>query len=371
MKKCIISMITILLFFCFMTTVYAADEINIIVNGKKIEFTKNKPYIFDRDNRVVVPIKEIAEAIEAEVVYDEEKNIITFSKKYDINNGAFYDNFFDDGKEFLTLYQVSFRCGELAYWVYLETSDNNGNVVGQGEWFGISDCISIYNMDTEKVFVPIKYVAEEFGYTVTWDAKTATVTLSNENTKTMGHKLGSKQNHAFLSEIMPNIQALSECVEEMFCADVDFNEEYAGVYQSEQQYDDGSGKPIILYNVKEEAPKGDYFRDPTESSYYSVRNLKTNEEVRQYLRNYMTDDIINKWFHNDFLEYNGNLYLRRGSRGYGAVVCHAHSGKFLEQKDDKYYITVDFLYFDDFDHKEVLEFTRIGEKWIITKEYEL
>lgn len=73
MKKCIISMITILLFFCFMTTVYAADEINIIVNGKKIEFTKNKPYIFDRDNRVVVPIKEIAEAIEAEVVYDEEK----------------------------------------------------------------------------------------------------------------------------------------------------------------------------------------------------------------------------------------------------------------------------------------------------------
>ncbi len=85
----------------------------------------------------------------------------------------------------------------------------------------------------------------------------------------------------------------------------------------------------------------------------------------------MTDDIINKWFHNDFLEYNGNLYLRRGSRGYGAVVCHAHSGKFLEQKDDKYYITVDFLYFDDFDHKEVLEFTKIGEKWIITKEYEL
>ena len=39
--------------------------------------------------------------------------------------------------------------------------------------------------------------------------------------------------------------------------------------------------------------------------------------------------------------------LRRGSRGYGAVVCHAHSGKFLEQKDDKYYITVDFLYFDE------------------------
>ncbi len=170
---------------------------------------------------------------------------------------------------------------------------------------------------------------------------------------------------------MPNIQALSECVEEMFCADVDFNEEYAGVYQSEQQYDNGSGQPIMLYNVKEEAPKGDYFRDPTESSYYSVHNLKTNEEVRLYLRNYMTDDIINKWFHNDFLEYNGNLYLRRGSRGYGAVVCHAHSGKFLEQKDDKYYITVDFLYFDDFDHKEVLEFTKIGEKWIITKEYEL
>lgn len=371
MKKCMISIITMILAFCFICTAYAANEITVIVNDKKIEFEQYKPYIFNRDNRVVVPIKEIATAIGAEVVYDEEKNIITFSKRYDINNGAFYDDFFDDGKEFLTLYQVSFRCGELAYWVYLETSDNNGNVAGQGEWFGMTDCISIHNIDTGAVFVPIKYVAEEFGYTVIWDAKTATVTLSNENIKTIGHKLGSKQNNAFLNEVKPNIQVLSECVEEMFCADVDFSEEYAGVYQSEQQYDNGSGQPSILYNIKEEAPKGDYFEDPTKSSYYIVRNFNTNEEVRQYLRNYMTDDIINKWFHNDFLEYNGNLYLHRGGRGYGAVVCHTHSGKFLQEKDDKYYITVDFLYFDDFDHKEILEFTKIKEKWIITQMYEL
>lgn len=369
MKKHIVHVLTIMMLFCFMTTVYAAQEVTILLNGEKIEFVQNKPFIFSRDNRVVVPIEEMAKIIGAEMTYDEKENIVTFSKKYDVKNGAVYDNFFDDGKEWLTQYEVSFQRGESAYWVSLETSDENGNVTGNGEWFAMMDCTAIYD-DAEIVYVPVKYVAEEFGYTVAWDAKTKTVSLSDNNAKPIVHKLGSKQHNIFLSEVRENIEVLSDCVEEMFCADVDWEKHYFAVYDSEEAYNNGDGLPALLYDAKGEAPKGNYFKDPTESDYYIVNNFKSNEEVRHYLREYLSDSVINKWFNKDFLEYDGNLYLRRGSRGYGAVVCHPHSAKFLEQKDGKYYVTVDFLYFSEFDHTETLEFTKIGGNWIMTKEDE-
>lgn len=367
MKKAMFIITTItamLLFFCL--TIYASDEITVTVNGKAIEFTQNKPDIDERYKRTNVPLKEFANAIGVEAKYDKEKNIVTLSKKYDI--GVFGGDFFGDGKEWVTLCELSCQCGKMGYWVYLETCDESGKQIGKGEWYGRMDTIPVFDIDTKTISVPVRQIAEEFGYAVTWDAETATISL--ENTTPIVHKLDSKQNQAFLFEVMPNIEVLSKCVEELFCADVNYSEEYAAIYESEQSYDDGDGAPALLYSKKQEAPKGDYFKDPTESSYYMVNNFKTNEEVKQYLKGYLSDKIIDRWFHNDFLEYNGNLYLQRGGRGYGALLCAMHSARFLEQKQDKYYVAVDFLLFDELDYVEILEFTKIGEKWVITDAYE-
>lgn len=186
----------------------------------------------------------------------------------------------------------------------------------------------------------------------------------------IGCKTNSEPDDNFLSEVMPNIEVFSDCVEEMFCADVDFEEEYVALYESEQSYDNGNGQPILLYRINEEMPEGNYFTDPTQSSYYAVRNFKTNEEVMQYLSYYMANGVIEEWFHNDFLEYQGKLYLQRGSRGYGALVCDTDSAKFLEQKENQYYVTVDFFLFDELYYVEILEFTKIDNKWMITKAYQ-
>ncbi|MCQ4935958.1 hypothetical protein [Anaerotignum propionicum] len=173
----------------------------------------------------------------------------------------------------------------------------------------------------------------------------------------------------FLEDITPNLVCLNSCVHEMFGAEVDFNEDsYLAAYESESAYADGMGDIALLFKPGEESKYVDYFIDPTCSDYYPVTNFKTNAEVRDYLRKYLSDEVIDKWFSNDFLEYEGQLYLIRGSRGYGAMKCDLESLKYVEEKDDKQYVTVDFKLFDTFDHTETLEFSKVNDVWIMTDE---
>lgn len=173
----------------------------------------------------------------------------------------------------------------------------------------------------------------------------------------------------FLEDITPNVVCLNSCVQEMFGAEVDFDEDrYLAAYESGSAYADGMGDIALLFKPGEESKYKDYFIDPTCSDYYPVKNFKTNAEVRDYLRKYLSDEVIDKWFSNDFLEYEGQLYLRRGSRGYGAMTCDLESLKYVEEKDDKQYVTVDFKLFDKFDHTETLEFSKANDVWIMTGE---
>ena len=175
----------------------------------------------------------------------------------------------------------------------------------------------------------------------------------------------------FLNEIKPNLECLNSCVQVMFMADVDFNVEYISAYDNEEAYDDGLGERAVLFlPEEEEAYAENYYIDPTYASLYTVNNFKTNEEVRENLRKYMTDEIIDKYFDNDFFEYEGNLYLVRGARGYGAVTVDMDSVKYIEEKDGKQYVSVDFLLFDELYYTETIEFSQSNGNWIITGETE-
>ena len=116
----------------------------------------------------------------------------------------------------------------------------------------------------------------------------------------------------------------------------------------------------------EEEQVASYFEDPTMSSYYKVSNFQTNAEVRDSLWNHLSDAVIDEVFHDDFLEYEGALYLRRGSRGYGAVTIDLDSLKFVEQKNDRYYVTVDYLLFEEYDETMLLEFENRDGHWILS-----
>lgn len=169
----------------------------------------------------------------------------------------------------------------------------------------------------------------------------------------------------FLEEIAPNILCLDSCELEMFDADVDFEEEYFCAYESEETYDNGLGPVVKLYKEGEEATVSEYFIDPVMASYYPVRNFQTNAEVRAHLEEYLSPEITAEKFRDDFLEYDGKLYLKRGARGYGAITCDTESVAFLEKQGDSYYATMDYLYFGDYDYTVKLEFQKKDGKWIL------
>ena len=172
----------------------------------------------------------------------------------------------------------------------------------------------------------------------------------------------------FLQDITPNVNCLDSCVQEVFGAQADMDDAYLAAYESESAYAGGTGKIALLFQQGEESKYSGYYIDPAYTSYYPVTNFKTNAEVADYLKKYLSQDIIDKWFSNDFLEYDGTLYLVRGARGYGAMTCDLGSLQYLEEKDGKQYVTVKFNLFDAFDHTEKLEFTKVNDSWVMTGE---
>ena len=171
---------------------------------------------------------------------------------------------------------------------------------------------------------------------------------------------------AFIEEITPNVECLNSCEIELFGADVDFDDEYWAAYTSEEAYADLLGEVAILYKPEQETELSGYYLDPAVVSYYPVKNFKSNAEVEAYLKQYLSDQVIADKFHQDFLEYEGTLYLRRGAKGYGAVTCDIDSLSFVETKEDYYYVNMDYLLFDEYDSTVMLEFQKIDGAWILT-----
>ncbi len=172
----------------------------------------------------------------------------------------------------------------------------------------------------------------------------------------------------FLQDITPNVSCLDSCVQEVFGAQADMDDAYLAAYESESAYAGGTGKIALLFKQGEESKYGGYYIDPAYTSYYPVTNFKTNAEVADYLKKYLSQSIVDQWFSNDFLEYESKLYLVRGARGYGAMQCDLDSLQYLEEKDGKQYVTVKFNLFDEFDHTEKLEFTKVNDSWVMTGE---
>ncbi|GFI61119.1 hypothetical protein IMSAG049_00272 [Clostridiales bacterium] len=338
-----------------------ARQTEVVVDGSQVVFPDAQPFV-DENRRRLVPVRPVADAMGLMVSWDEKSETASFTRRY--TNGP-VNNWLGEGDVSLTLYKVEFKIGDSTYNVSVEVSD--GNTTKTGGWTKMMDTAAV--IEDGRTYVPVRYLAEEFGYAVKWDGETDTALLES------GAEMGPRDENAdFIESIIPNVKCLHSCITEVFLAELTHDENgdvecYFGLYTDEEAYDDGNGTPAVLTKTREGFEN--YFDDPTQSDYMPVTNFKTNADVRDGLRKYMADNVIDKWFHNDFFEYEGTLYMRRGSRGYGAVTCDMDSLKYLRTENGKQYITVDTMIFDQYYNTEVLEFTKIDGRWIITDEYEV
>ena len=135
--KRMISIITAALMAVGMTTTAFAAELSVTVDGRYVAWTDAKPFI-DENDRTLVPLRPIANALGLEVSWDDDKNMASFT----------------DGET-----TVEFVVGSDEYHAFLNGLDFH----------------MYMEMDTtpiikdSRIYAPARYLAESFQYVVGWN----------------------------------------------------------------------------------------------------------------------------------------------------------------------------------------------------------
>ena len=134
-----------LIFACaFSCIAYASDEISVVVDGQKVEFDV-PPQIME--GRTMLPMRKTFEAFGANVEWIGEMNLVLATYKSKI--------------------------------VAMEIGKDNFKVTdvleGKSEFFELDVKATIVDGRT---LVPVRAIAESFGFDVAWDGETRTVTIT-------------------------------------------------------------------------------------------------------------------------------------------------------------------------------------------------
>ncbi|RXE59665.1 copper amine oxidase N-terminal domain-containing protein [Acetivibrio mesophilus] len=159
-KKLLFTVICILTL-CFPMAAWANANISIIVNGEKVNFVDQKPYI-DSNSRTMVPIRFISESLNAEVDWVEKERKVVVKKQ-----GV-----------------------EISLVVGMKTAKVNNKEI---------------KLDTSSVivggrtFVPLRFIGEAFGASVGWDDKSKVVTITTESSS--GNETGKMPESSYYNEL--------------------------------------------------------------------------------------------------------------------------------------------------------------------------
>ncbi len=168
---------------------------------------------------------------------------------------------------------------------------------------------------------------------------------------------------ALLDTLRVHIDLIDRCYQETCGAELDRDTPYSRVYTSADAMIAGEA-PIDVVpqsTVDRSSPT-----DPTDATLYEILNFKTNAEVRAYLEQYMTPDVADRLFPNEFCEMNGRLYMVYGPRGYGMHRLDASSAAITVTGDTACTVTVDSYWFEQKGEPCTVSFENAGNGWKIT-----
>ena len=121
-----------------------SSDINVSVGGRNVQWTDAAPFI-DQNNRTLVPLRAVAEALGLEVSWNAETREACFT----------------DGFKYMW-----FPIGST--WFRADPGEDRSD-------FGQMDTAAV--IVNNRTYAPVRYLAEYFGYTVDWDGATRTVVI--------------------------------------------------------------------------------------------------------------------------------------------------------------------------------------------------
>ena len=166
MKKIISFILLICLALTSMSiSVFANDEISVVVDNSPVIFTDVKPMLIN--NRTFVPVRALSESLGAKVDWDGNNQIVTITKLETRPTKIMFTNNNTEQTYPQTYYTTMLQI--------------NSNILVSYKDFTQLTITSDENMDVTPVIIegrtmlPARYVANSLGYEVEWDEKTRTV----------------------------------------------------------------------------------------------------------------------------------------------------------------------------------------------------
>lgn len=139
---------------------YADRNINVTVDGKQITFPDATPYI-DENNRVLIPIRAVADNMDAQTYFSEQEKLVTIKRLNNADNTK-YD-------------AVKLKIGEKTATVGKINAGDDTNTLTDTKEIHLD---TKANTKENRTYVPIRFVSDALNaYSVNWDGKTSTVKI--------------------------------------------------------------------------------------------------------------------------------------------------------------------------------------------------
>ncbi|MBE6021113.1 MAG: copper amine oxidase N-terminal domain-containing protein [Clostridiales bacterium] len=139
----------------------AAPAVNVTVLGEPVIWTDAEPFI-DENDRTLVPLRAVGEALGLNVDWDEEARTAIFSSET-------IDEFGDK-----QLMMLTFPIGSQEAEAYYHTTFSDGSFSSYSEVIPMDTAAVIVN---DRTYAPIRYLAEFFGYEARWYEDSRTVAI--------------------------------------------------------------------------------------------------------------------------------------------------------------------------------------------------
>lgn len=166
----------------------SAAEIRVTVDGKTVEFTDAVPFV-DEHYRTMIPLRAVADALGCEVTWSQTMRTARVYMDDCVSEGYGASSAYNDGKAFhwredaaIALY-LHTGVDRIFYETTYELFDEDENKMIEAD-----SGAGMFAIDTQpvardgRIYLPIRAVAETFGYTVNWNSATSTVEIESGGT---------------------------------------------------------------------------------------------------------------------------------------------------------------------------------------------
>jgi hypothetical protein len=153
--------------------------VKVTVNGEAVTFTDAFPFA-DENGRTLVPLRAAADALGLDVEWRAEAKTAVFKRTYTLENApeeAFFD-YDGDGENdrFTGSLVVRFTADSARYALVRETySAKDGTAISS--WRDEGEMDTAAALAGDRMYAPIRYLANQFDYDVLWDGETNTVKI--------------------------------------------------------------------------------------------------------------------------------------------------------------------------------------------------